>query len=116
MNAYFIPWAGSLGKIIGRRVDMPFLPIPDLVASAKPALEGAGFTLFVLAMLALLGVFASYTELTSRAIDEYLAVLDDAAFGAASEVTPKFISPADPAAFLESFRRLAATPRSAAAR
>ena len=35
---------------------------------------------------------------TSRAIDEYLAVLDDAAFGAATEVTPKFISPADPAA------------------
>src|SRR4030088_2659021 len=28
---------------------------------------------------------------------EYLAVLDDAAFGAASEVTPKFIAPADPA-------------------
>jgi transposase len=37
-------------------------------------------------------------EMTSRAIDEYLAVLDDSAFGAASEVTPKFISPADPAA------------------
>lgn len=37
-------------------------------------------------------------EMTSRAIDEYLAVLDDAAFGAASEVTPKFLSPADPAA------------------
>lgn len=37
-------------------------------------------------------------EMSSRAIDEYLAVLDDAAFGAASEVTPKFISPADPAA------------------
>lgn len=37
-------------------------------------------------------------EATSRAIDEYLAVLDDAAFGAATEVTPKFISPADPAA------------------
>src|SRR5262247_4286779 len=33
-----------------------------------------------------------------RAIDEYIAVLDDAAFGAATEVTPKFISPADPAA------------------
>src|ERR1700741_4448495 len=33
----------------------------------------------------------------SRAIDEYLAVLNDAAFGAASPVTPKFISPADPA-------------------
>jgi hypothetical protein len=29
---------------------------------------------------------------------EYLATLDDAAFGAASEVTPKFISPSDPAA------------------
>ena len=35
---------------------------------------------------------------TGRAIEEYLAVLDDAAFGAATEVTPKFISPADPAA------------------
>jgi transposase len=33
-----------------------------------------------------------------RAVREYLATLDDAAFGAASEVTPKFISPADPAA------------------
>ncbi len=37
-------------------------------------------------------------EVTSRAIDEYLAVLDDAAFGAATEVTPKFVSPSDPAA------------------
>jgi IS5 family transposase len=33
-----------------------------------------------------------------RAVKEYLAVLDDAAFGAATEVTPKFIAPADPAA------------------
>ncbi|SDD41426.1 Transposase DDE domain-containing protein [Bradyrhizobium brasilense] len=37
-------------------------------------------------------------EAAGRAIDEYLAVLDDAAFGAATEVTPKFVSPADPAA------------------
>ena len=37
-------------------------------------------------------------EATSRAIDEYLAVLDDAGFGAATEVTPKFVSPSDPAA------------------
>jgi transposase len=37
-------------------------------------------------------------DMSSRAIDEYLAVLDDAAFGAATEVTQKFISPADPAA------------------
>lgn len=37
-------------------------------------------------------------ELSSRAVDEYLGVLDDAAFGAATEVTPKFLSPADPAA------------------
>src|ERR1700733_11311333 len=36
--------------------------------------------------------------MTSRAIDEYLAVLDDAAFGAATEVIPKYLSPADPAA------------------
>jgi len=33
----------------------------------------------------------------SRAITEYLAVLDDAAFGGATPVTPKFVSPADPA-------------------
>jgi transposase len=31
-------------------------------------------------------------EMTSRAIAEYLAVLDDAAFGAATEVTPKFLA------------------------
>src|SRR5690348_12317464 len=37
-------------------------------------------------------------ETAGRAIDEYLAVLDDAAFGAATEVTPKFVSPSDPAA------------------
>ncbi|HEY0848284.1 MAG TPA: IS1182 family transposase [Bradyrhizobium sp.] len=37
-------------------------------------------------------------ESAGRAIDEYLAVLDDAAFGAATEVTPKFVSPSDPAA------------------
>jgi transposase len=37
-------------------------------------------------------------EAAGRAIEEYLAVLDDAAFGAATEVTPKFVSPSDPAA------------------
>jgi len=37
-------------------------------------------------------------ETASRAVKEYLASLDDAAFGAASEVTPKFVSPSDPAA------------------
>jgi transposase len=37
-------------------------------------------------------------QAVSRAIKEYLATLDDAAFGAASEVTPKFVSPSDPAA------------------
>lgn len=34
----------------------------------------------------------------SRAVREYLDVLDDAAFGAASEKEPKFTAPADPAA------------------
>jgi transposase len=33
----------------------------------------------------------------NHAVREYLAVLDDAAFGAATPVVPKFISPADPA-------------------
>lgn len=33
-----------------------------------------------------------------RAVRDYLATLDDATFGAASEVKPKFISPSNPAA------------------
>ena len=37
-------------------------------------------------------------QAVSRATKEYFATLDDAAFGAASEVTPKFVSPSDPAA------------------
>ena len=37
-------------------------------------------------------------EATSRAVIEYMAVLDDAAFGAATDVAPMFVSPADPAA------------------
>src|SRR6187549_878162 len=37
-------------------------------------------------------------EKASRAVKEYLATLDDAAFGAASDKVPKFISPSDPAA------------------
>ena len=37
-------------------------------------------------------------QAVSRATKEYLATLDDAAFGAASDVTPKFVSPSDPAA------------------
>jgi transposase len=35
---------------------------------------------------------------SSRAVKEYMATLDDTAWGAASEVVPKFISPSDPAA------------------
>ena len=37
-------------------------------------------------------------EAASRAAKEYLATLNDAAFGAATEVEPKFVSPSDPAA------------------
>jgi transposase len=37
-------------------------------------------------------------QTVSRATKEYLARLDDAAFGAASDVPPKFVSPSDPAA------------------
>src|ERR1043165_5104299 len=37
-------------------------------------------------------------DATSRAVKEYLATLDDAAFGAATDVEPKFVSPSDPAA------------------
>ena len=36
-------------------------------------------------------------EVTSRAIKEYLAVLDNAAFGGATAVVPKYLAPADPA-------------------
>lgn len=35
---------------------------------------------------------------TSRSVQEYLDTLDDAAWGAASETKPKFISRSDPAA------------------
>lgn len=35
---------------------------------------------------------------TRRSVREYLDTLDEAAWGAASEVTPKFVSPSDPAA------------------
>jgi transposase len=38
------------------------------------------------------------SEAASRAVKEYLATLDDAAYGAATDVTPKFVSPSDPAA------------------
>jgi transposase len=44
---------------------------------------------------------ASSGELASssnRAVTEYLSVLDDAAFGGATPVEPKFVSPTDPAA------------------
>ncbi|HEV2079441.1 MAG TPA: IS1182 family transposase [Allosphingosinicella sp.] len=37
------------------------------------------------------------TEIAPRAVLEYLDVLDDAAFGAASDVAPKFVAYADPA-------------------
>jgi len=37
-------------------------------------------------------------EQAHRAVQEYLATLDDPAYGAASDVTPKFVSPSDPAA------------------
>src|SRR6201984_3905459 len=36
-------------------------------------------------------------EIATRTVREYLAVLDEAAFGAATTVVPKFISHADPA-------------------
>jgi transposase len=35
---------------------------------------------------------------SSRAVKEYLATLEDTAWGAASDVVPKFVSPSDPAA------------------
>ena len=35
---------------------------------------------------------------SSRAVKEYLATLNGAAFGAATELQPKFVSPSDPAA------------------
>src|ERR1700680_4214501 len=37
-------------------------------------------------------------EQVRRAVKEYRATLDDPAYGAASDVTPKFVSPSDPAA------------------
>lgn len=42
--------------------------------------------------------WAADNDAAARAVREYLETLDNAAFGAASDVTPKFISPSDPAA------------------
>jgi len=47
-------------------------------------------------------------DAAGRAVEEYLAVLDDAAFGASTPVVPKRLSPTDPAA-----RYSAATPNQA---
>ena len=43
---------------------------------------------------------------SSRAVAEYLSVLDDAAFGGATAVEPKVISPTDPAGPLHCFGQL----------
>jgi hypothetical protein len=43
------------------------------------------------------GVAGLPPQAAGRAVEEYLAVLDDAAFGAATPVTPKYISLSDPA-------------------
>ena len=37
-------------------------------------------------------------KMVGRSVKDYLATLDDAAFGAASPITPKFVAPSDPAA------------------
>jgi transposase len=39
-----------------------------------------------------------HPERSSRAVKEYLATLDETAWGAATDVVPKFVSPSDPAA------------------
>ena len=39
-----------------------------------------------------------HPQAANRAVKDYLATLNDAAFGAATEVQPKFVSPSDPAA------------------
>jgi transposase len=39
-----------------------------------------------------------HTQEAPRAVQEYLATLDEAAWGAATDVEPKFVSPSDPAA------------------
>jgi hypothetical protein len=39
-----------------------------------------------------------HAEAVPRAVTEYLATLDEAAWGATTEVHPKFVSPSDPAA------------------
>src|SRR5881394_3468871 len=44
------------------------------------------------------GTRSADPETATRAVKEYLATLDDAAFGAVSDVVPKFVPPSDPAA------------------
>jgi hypothetical protein len=42
--------------------------------------------------------FGAASRSLSRGVKEYLAILDDTAWGAASDVVPKLVSPSDPAA------------------
>jgi hypothetical protein len=46
-------------------------------------------------------------EAANHAVHGYLAVLDDAAFGATTPVVPKFVSPADPGLALDGCKRRA---------
>jgi transposase len=43
-------------------------------------------------------VAQDHTQNAPRAVQEYLATLDEAAWGAATDIEPKFVSPSDPAA------------------
>ena len=52
-------------------------------ANRQQGVEGAGY---------------AAPKKAQRAVQEYLETLDDAAFGAATPVMPKFVSPSDPAA------------------
>ena len=50
-------------------------------------------------------------EVASHSVREYLSVLDEAAWGQATDVVPKFISPADPAASHRHLYRAQTRPR-----
>ena len=68
---------------------------PHYSHTGRPSID----PVLMIRMLIVGYVFAIRSERAlCRAVKEYLATLDDPAYGTASAVTPKFVSPSDPAA------------------
>jgi hypothetical protein len=84
---------------LASRVAVPVIrPLPSRYVTVPLASRLAVPVMRPILSLNVSAIRRAIPEGASRAMREYLATLDNAAFGAASEVVPKFVSPSDPAA------------------